>query len=84
MQYTFVDRMEAPAAAPDRAKRRIPGVDELVAGLEPAKVAKIALEDGEKPRVIAEQLFRTAARQRKLIDVYEVGGVLYAEMISTD
>ena len=82
MQYAYIDQAEAPAPAPDRAKRRVAGVEELVAGLEPGKVAKIELEDGEKPRPILEQLFKAAARQRKLIDVYDVGGLLYAEMMT--
>jgi hypothetical protein len=82
MQYTYIDQSDAPAPAPDRAKRRIAGVEELVAGLTPGKVARIELGEGEKPRPVVEQLFKAAARQRKLIDVYDVGGLLYAEMAS--
>ena len=82
MNYTVIPSQEAPARAPERARRRIQGMEELVAALEPGKVARIELSDDEKARVVTEQLFKTATRSGKLVDVWEVGGVLYAELAS--
>ena len=81
MNYTFIDRLEAPARPPERAKRRMPAVTELVDALSPGKVARIELEEGEKALRVTDQLFKTAARQGKVVDVWEVGGVIYAELI---
>ena len=80
MNFTLIDRQEAPARAPERAKRRIRGMDELVASLVPGKVARIELAEGDKPLRVSDQLFKTATRQGKLVDVWEVGGILYAEV----
>ena len=81
MNYMLIDRQEAPARAPERAKRRIPEMEELVDSLVPEKVARIELAEGEKPRLVVEQLFKTAVRRGKMVDVWEVGGVLYAELV---
>ena len=81
MNYTLIDRQEAPARAPERAKRRVPGMDELVGSLVPGKGARIELAEDEKPLRVTDQLFKTAARQGKTVDVWEVGGVLYAEIV---
>ena len=81
MNYTLIDRQEAPARLPERGKRRIAGMEELVGGLVAGKVARIELAEGEKPRAVTEQVFKTAARQGKMVDVWDVGGVLYAELV---
>ena len=84
MNYTVIDRSEAPARRPERDKRRIPGIEELVGGLAPGKVARIELAEGERPRAVMEQLFKTATRQGKMLDIWEVGGILYAELAQTE
>ena len=81
MNYTLIDRQEAPARAPERGRRRVPGMDELVGSLVPGKVARIELGEDEKPLRVTDQLFKTAARQGKTVVVWEVGGVLYAELV---
>ena len=80
MNYTIIARQEAPARPPERVRRRIAGIDTLVGSLEVGKVARIELGEDEKPRVAIEQLFRTASRAGKLVDVWEADGVLYAEL----
>ncbi|MDP9365638.1 MAG: hypothetical protein M3Q10_15690 [Chloroflexota bacterium] len=80
MNYTVIAREEAPARGPERNRRRVQGMEALVAALEPGKVARIELADEEKPRAVTEQLFKTATRAGKLVDVWEVDGVLYAEI----
>lgn len=84
MRYTFVDRAEAPARLPARGRRRFPDIDGLIAALEPGKVAKIELDEGEKTRVVTEHLFKSAAHQRRLLTVWEVGGILYAELVTDE
>lgn len=83
MNYTIIEREAAPARSPDRAKRRIEGMEALVASLEPGKVARIELGDDENPRRVSEQLYKTANRAGKLVDMWEVGGILYAEVAAT-
>ena len=83
MNYTLIDHQEAPARGPERSKRRIPGMEELVGSLEAGKVARIELAEGEKPRMVTEQLFKTATRAGKMVDVWEVGGVIYAELAAS-
>ena len=80
MNFTLIDRQEAPARGPERSKRRIPGIEELVASLEAGKAARIELGENEKPRLVTEQLYKTATRAGKLVDVWEADGVLYAEL----
>lgn len=80
MNYTVIAREDAPARGPERTKRRIAGMEELVATLAPGKVARIELAEEERSRVVMEQLYKTATRAGKLVDVWEVGGVLYAEL----
>jgi len=80
MNFTIIAREEAPARAPERTKRRIPGVVDLVGSLEPGKIARIELAEDERARVVTEQVFRAATRAGKLVDVWEVDGVLYAEL----
>lgn len=81
MRYTMIAKSEAPAQGPERRKRRIPEIDDLVRGLEPGTVARIELGEDEKPRQIIEQIFRAGARESKIVDVWEVGGQLYAEQM---
>ncbi|MCC6312623.1 MAG: hypothetical protein IT337_01320 [Thermomicrobiales bacterium] len=81
MQYEIIERAEAPAQGPDRRRRRAPEIDEMVGALKPGKVARIELGENEKPRPFVEQVFKSAARQGKIVDVWEVGGLLYAEQV---
>jgi hypothetical protein len=83
VRYTIVDRQEAPARSPERAKRRVEGMEALVASLEPGKVARIELGEDENPRRVSEQLYKTANRSGKLVETWEVGGILYAEVAGT-
>lgn len=83
MNYTMIAKTDAPARLPERLRRRILGMEELVGGLTAGQVARIELQEGEKPRVVTEQLFKTAARHGKLVDVWEVGDVLYAELATS-
>ena len=80
MNYTMIDRQEAPARAPERPRRRIEGMEDLVASLVPGQAARIQLAEDEKPRPVIEQVYRTATRAGKLVEVWEVGGVLYVEL----
>jgi hypothetical protein len=82
MNYTFIDRSDAPARAPERARRRVEGMDELIAALEPGKVARIEMSENEKPRGVADQVYKTATRSGMLVDVWDVGGILYVEPAS--
>ncbi len=84
MNYTMIDRQDAPARAPQRRKRRIEGLEDLVASLAPGRVARIQLGENEKARPVLEQIYRTASRSGKLVEVWEVGGVLYAELAGED
>jgi len=84
MLYTMIPKSEAPAQGPERRKRRIPEIDDLVTALEPGTVARIELGEDEKPRPIIEQIFKAGARQGKVVDVWEVGGQLYAERLTGD
>ena len=84
MQYTLIDSSEAPARMPRRARRRHPEIEELIAALEPGKVARITVPKGTKGRSVGYRIMQTAARRRKMIDVWEVGGVLYAELAEPD
>lgn len=79
MQYEIIAKSEAPAAGPDRRKRRLPEVEEMVAALGPGTVARITLGEDEKPRPLIEQIYRSAARHGKIVDLWESGGLLYAE-----
>ncbi len=83
MNYTFIDQKDAPARSPERGRRRIAGIDELVEGLTPGKAVRIELNEEEKPRAVTDQLFKTAARTGKLVDVWEVDGIIYAEIVPT-
>jgi hypothetical protein len=82
MNYEIIEKSDAPAQGPDRRKRRLPAIEEMVAALEVGKVARIQLADDEKPRPIIEQIFKTGARHGKIVDVWEVGGMLYAEQVA--
>lgn len=82
MQFTIIDRADAPAQGPDRRKRRNPEIEAMVAQLTPGQVARIELNEDEKPRPLVEQLYKAAARGGKIIDIWEVGGLLYAENIA--
>ena len=84
MQITIIPKAEAPARGPLRPKQRSPEAEALVDGLAPGQVARIELGDGEKPRPITEHLYRAATRRGKLIDIWEVGGIFYAELVATD
>lgn len=79
MKYTFIDRAEAPARAPERARRQVEGMDKLIAALEPGKVARIEMAENEKPRGVADQVYKTASRSGIVVDVWDVAGVLYVE-----
>ncbi|MBA3416086.1 MAG: hypothetical protein H0U10_12760 [Chloroflexia bacterium] len=81
MRYSMIAKSEAPAQGPERRKRRIPEIDDLVRGLEPGRVAQIELGEDEKARLVIEQIFKAGARQGKVVDVWEVGGKLYAEQM---
>jgi len=81
MRYSMIAKSEAPAQGPERRKRRIPEIDDLVQGLEPGSVARIELGEDEKARLVIEQIFKAGARQGKVVDVWEVGGQLYAEQM---
>lgn len=81
MRYSMIAKSEAPAQGPERRKRRVPEIDDLVRGLEPGAVARIELGEDEKARPIIEQIFKAGARQGKVVDVWEVGGQLYAEQM---
>jgi len=83
VNYTIIEREAAPARSPERTKRRIEGMDSLVSSLEPGKVARIELGDDENPRRVSEQVYKTANRSGKLVDIWEVGGILYAEVAGT-
>jgi hypothetical protein len=81
VRYSMIAKSEAPAQGPERRKRRVPEIDDLVRGLEPGAVARIELGEDEKARPIIEQIFKAGARQGKVVDVWEVGGQLYAEQM---
>ncbi|MDQ3780702.1 MAG: hypothetical protein M3354_09190 [Chloroflexota bacterium] len=82
MKHSMIEQSDAPARPPERGKRRVSGMDELVETLMPGKVARIEIEEDEKQRNVTEQLFKTAARSGKLVDVWEVGGILYAQVLT--
>ena len=84
MKYGFVPEADAPPPVLERKKRRIAGLDELVVGLLPGQVARIELEEGERPRPLIEQLYQTAARHGKLLDLWETGGIFYAAVVTSD
>jgi hypothetical protein len=84
MHYTLIDRAAAPARMPDRGKRRSPEIDQLVAALTPGKVARVELTADEKPRGIIYRILRSAARQGRVVDAWEVGGFVYAELARSD
>ena len=81
MNYTFVPKAEAPAQMQGRQKRRLAGADELIGGLAPGQVARVELGEGERVRPVMEHLFKSAARQGRFIDIWEVGGLLYVELL---
>lgn len=81
MNYTMIAKSEAPAQGPERRKRRIPAIDELISSLQPGSVARIELAEDEKPRPVIEQIYKAGARHSKVVDVWEVGGLLYAEQL---
>jgi hypothetical protein len=81
MNFEIIEKSEAPAQGPERRKRRNPAIEEMVSLLEPGKVARIKLDDDEKPRPLIEQIYKTGARNGKIVDVYEVGGMLFAEQV---
>ena len=81
MQFEMIAKADAPAQGPDRRKRRMPQIEELVGQLEAGRVARIQLAENEKPRPIIEAVYKAAARQNKVVDVWEVGGLLYAEAV---
>lgn len=78
----MIPKAEAPAQGPERRKRRLPEIDELIGGLAAGQVARIELGEDEKPRPIIEQIYKTGTRQGKLVEVWEVGGQLYVEQVS--
>lgn len=80
MQFEMIAKADAPAQGPDRRKRRMPQIEEMVDQLEPGKVARIQLGEEEKPRPLIEGIYKAAARRNKVVDVWEVGGLLYAEL----
>lgn len=80
MNYTVMAREEAPARPPERIKRRPAGIDELIAALEPGKIARVDLGEDERSRPMIEQIHRAGTRAGKLVDVWEVAGTLYAEL----
>ncbi|MGI9253019.1 MAG: hypothetical protein ACR2J8_04680 [Thermomicrobiales bacterium] len=82
MNFEIIDKSDAPAQGPERRKRRNPAIEEMVTSLEPGKVARIQLDEDEKPRPLVEQIFKTGARQGKIVDVWEVGGLLFAEQVT--
>lgn len=82
MKFTYLTKADAPSMALVRKKRQYPGVDEVIAGLTPGHVARIELEEGERTRAAAEQLFQVANGQGSLLRVWEIGGVVYAELAS--
>lgn len=84
MKYGYLAKADVPPPSLDRKKRRVAGVDELVAGLLPGQVARIEIEEGEKALLVTEQLFKTAVRQRRLVEVWEVGGILFAALAAAD
>lgn len=79
MQFEMIASADAPPAGPERRKRRMPEVEEMVAALRPGMVARITLGEDEKPRPVIEQIYRSAARHGKIVDLWESGGLLYAE-----
>ncbi len=81
MQYLMISKSEAPPVGPERRKRRLPEIESLVAELAPGTVAKVILAENEKPRPIVEHLYRSAARQGKIVDVWEAGGFLFVELV---
>ena len=82
MRVTMIAKSEAPAQGPDRRKRRIPEVEEMIGSLAAGTVARIELGEDEKPRPIIEQIYRSAARRGKIVDIWDVGGQLYVEELS--
>ncbi len=78
MKYEFVAKTDAPPPSLDRKKRRIGGLDEVIGELPPGQVARVEMDEGERPRQMVEQLYQAAVRQGKLLEVWEVGGVFYA------
>jgi hypothetical protein len=81
MQFEMIAKADAPAQGPERRKRRMPQIEEMVGQLEPGMVARIQLGEDEKPRPVLEAIYKAAARRNKVVDVWEVGGLLYAEAI---
>jgi hypothetical protein len=82
MDYTVIDRVDAPAPAPERSKRRIPELDTLIDSLAPGKVARIVPEEGRNSLRTVDQIYKTATKAGKLVNVWEVGGVIYAEPVN--
>ena len=56
MQFEMIAKADAPAQGPDRRKRRMPQIEDLVGQLEPGRVARIQLAENEKPRVAMQTL----------------------------
>lgn len=81
MQFDMIAKADAPAQGPDRRKRRMPQIEEMVGQLDAGRVARIQLGEDEKPRPIVEAIYKAATRQHKVVDVWEVGGLLYAEAV---
>lgn len=84
MQYEMIPKAEAPAQGPERRKRRLPEVEELVKALDGSTVARIKLGEDERPRQVVEQIFKTGVRLGRPVDVWEVGGFLYVETVKPD
>ncbi len=82
MNFEIIEKSDAPAQGPERRKRRNPAIEEMVGLLEPGKVARIKLDEDEKPRPLVEQIFKTGARNGTIVDVWEVGGLLFAEQVT--
>ena len=56
----------------------------LVASLAPGKVARIIPEEGKNSLRTVSQLYKTATKAGKLVNVWEVGGIIYAEAAGSD
>lgn len=82
MQYELIAKTDAPPPGPERRKRRMPLVEELVGQLAAGRVARVQLADDEKPRPVVEAIYKAAARRQLVVEVWEAGGLLYVEASS--
>jgi len=80
MDATYIDANKAPRPLKKPTTKRGQVSQQLITGLTKGKVLQVPVRSDQTPRGIKVSLVRAAKSLNKSIDIWDIDGIVYAEL----